>query len=303
MAAAGACVALLALAGCGDDARPAAAAGSSTAPASTVPASTVPASTAPPSTSTTNPEDASALTAAVQQVVDGFTSKQPVPFHVVVVDLPTGIRVTHDADDPVLSASLYKLFVARELIRRIDAGELNPNADAGDTKHRTVEQCIDQMIVVSDNDCGAAGLHMVGSGALDARLHRDGFVGTSLASPQRTSAADVSLFLQRAHDGTLLGSDTAGSAKLYSLLQQQQVNDRLPHGLPPGTPIAHKTGDRLHWAHDAGVVTTPRGDVVIAVLSGPWNAPCCDADHPGPAEATAFGAIAELGREVYAAVS
>ena len=87
------------------------------------------------------------------------------------------------------------------------------------------------------------------------------------------------------------------------LLRGQQVDDRLPQGLPPGTPLAHKTGDRLHWAHDAGVMTTPRGDVVIVVLSGPWDAPCCDADHPGPAEAQAFGAIAELGRQVYAAVS
>ena len=54
-----------------------------------------------------------------------------------------------------------------------------------------------------------------------------------------------------------------------------------PLGLPAGTPLAHKTGDRLHWAHDAGVMTTPRGDVVVVVMSGPWDAPCCDADHPG----------------------
>jgi beta-lactamase class A len=257
------------------------------------------------SASTTAPAvEASTLTARLEDAVEDFTSKQPVPFDVVVVDLPTGARVTHRADEQVLSASLYKLFVAREMIRRVDAGQLKPDAPAGDTKHRTVDECIEQTIVVSDNDCGVAGLRTVGGGTLDASLHRDGFVGTSLASPQRTSAADVALFLQRAHDGTLLGpGDTAGTAKRYALLQHQQVNDRLPHGLPPGTPLAHKTGDRLQWAHDAGVVTTPRGDVVVVVLSGPWNAPCCDADHPGPAEAEAFGAIAELGREVYAAVS
>jgi beta-lactamase class A len=157
------------------------------------------------------------------------------------------------------------------------------------------------MIVISDNACGVAGLHLVGSGALDAQLHRDGFVSTSLSDPQRTSAADITLFLERARDGMLLGpGGEAGSAELYSLLQRQQVNDRLPLGLPPGTPLAHKTGDRLHWAHDAGIMTTPRGDVAVVVLSGPWDAPCCDADHPGPSEATAFGAIAELGREVYA---
>ena len=90
---------------------------------------------------------------------------------------------------------------------------------------------------------------------------------------------------------------------MYSLLRQQQINDRLPVGLPAGTPLADKTGDRLHWAHDAGVMTTDRGDVVLVVLSGPWDAPCCDADHPGPSEAAAFGAIAELGGEVYASAN
>src|SRR5204862_8033599 len=108
----------------------------------------------------------------------------------------------------------------------------------------------------------------------------------------------------QARDGTLFGrSGEADTADLYALLARQQVNDRLPRGVPPGTPLAHKTGDRLHWAHDAGVMSTPRGDVVVVVLSGPWSAPCCDAEHPGAAEASAFGAIAELGREVYAAVS
>jgi hypothetical protein len=90
---------------------------------------------------------------------------------------------------------------------------------------------------------------------------------------------------------------------MYALLKAQQVNDRLPRGLPPGTPIAHKTGDRIHWAHDAGVITTPNGDVLLAVLTGPWAAPCCDADHPGAGERVAFGAIADLGSTIYQSVA
>ena len=81
------------------------------------------------------------------------------------------------------------------------------------------------------------------------------------------------------------------------------MNDRLPRGLPPGTALAHKTGDRQHWAHDAGIITVPGSELLLVVLSGPWPAPCCDADRPGPAEEQAFGAIAELARRAYAAVS
>ena len=126
-----------------------------------------------------------------------------------------------------------------------------------------------------------------------------------MVSPQRTTAADVARFFERARNGTLLGpGGEAASAELYALLEAQQVDDRLPRGLPPGTPIAHKTGDRQHWAHDAGIVTLPGGgELLLVVLSGSWPAPCCDADRPGPAEQRAFGAIAELARRVYAAAS
>jgi len=278
-------------AGCSDDPTP-------TAAFSTDDVTTMASAITTTTTTTPAAVDPVALGAHLQSVVDGFTAEEPVPFSVVVVDLSTGAQASHLADRPVLSASLYKLFVARELIRRIGAGELSRDAPAGDSMNRTIGQCIEAMIVVSDNACGVAGLQLVGGGALDDRLHGDGFVSTSLASPQQTSAADVARFLQRARDGS-----EAGSSELYSLLQRQQVNDRLPTGVPAGTPLAHKTGDRLHWAHDAGVMTTPRGDVLLAVLSGPWDAPCCDADHPGPSEAAAFSAIAELGGEVYAAAS
>jgi beta-lactamase class A len=253
----------------------------------------------PPSTTSTT-----AMGMPLQQVVDRFAAAQTVPFSIVVENRTTGERASHLAGREVLSASLYKLFVAAELRRRIGEGTLDRNAPAGDGSGRTVGDCLRDMIVVSDNRCGAWGLREVGGGGLDSSLARQGFTGTSLASPQRTTAADVSLFLTRARDGTLLGpTGGEGTAELYGLLRAQQVNDRLPMGLPPGTPIAHKTGDRQHWAHDAGIIAAPHGEVLLVVLSGPWPVPCCDADHPGPAETKAFAAIASLAREVYTATT
>jgi Beta-lactamase enzyme family len=253
------------------------------------------------------PSGISAPVGGLGGAVDGFVAGQPVPFSVVARLLPDGPVVARAADRPVLSASLYKLFVARELLRRVVAGTLDraaPAAPAEDGRSRTAGDCIHDMIVVSDNPCGVWGLGQVGAGRLDPTLARDGFPGTTLASPQQTTAADVARFLEQARAGTLLGpGGEAASAELYGLLRAQQVNDRLPRGLPPGTPIAHKTGDRVHWAHDAGVVTTPTGELLLVVLSGPWPAPCCDADHPGPGEERAFGAIAELARRAWAAVT
>jgi beta-lactamase class A len=255
-------------------------------------------------TTTTAVTTTSPPRADLQTVIDDFAKEQSVRFSVVAVDFTTGARARHLADRQVRSASLYKLFVARELLRRIYAGELRRDAPARDSKGRTVGECLRAMIVMSDNDCGVAGLNMVGRGKQDAELVHAGYVSTSLASPQLTSADDIALFFTRVRDGTLLGKgDEKASAELYQLLKEQQVNDRLPAGLPASTPIAHKTGDIRTWAHDAGVITTPNGDVLVAILSGPWPPPCCDADHPGEAERVAFGKIAELGRSIYDAVA
>ncbi|MGQ0617419.1 MAG: serine hydrolase [Acidimicrobiia bacterium] len=240
----------------------------------------------------------------LERAVQDFVAAQAVPFSVVAVDLVAGTGAYHLADRQVLSASLYKLFVARELLRRVHAGELARTEPMGEEEGRTVGACIRDMVVLSDNACGVAGLGMVGRGDQDAGLHAFGFSSTSLASPQRTTAADVALFLRTARDGSLFGpGGEAASAELYGLLAEQAVRDRFPLGLPAGTPLAHKTGDRVGWAHDAGIFSTPTGDVLLVALSGPWAPPCCDADRPGPAEAVAFGALADLARAVYAATA
>jgi beta-lactamase class A len=240
--------------------------------------------------------DVTARSAQLQEVIDTFAARQTVPFSIVAIDVASGARASHLSERVVPSASLYKLFVARELLRRIAQGTLLRDAPAHDGRGRTVDACIHDMIVVSDNACGVAGLRLVGGAALDDELHDEGFVSTSLGSPQQTSADDVATFLQRVRDDD-------NDAELYELLRAQEVDDRLPQALPPGTLIAHKTGDIRHYAHDAGVITTPAGDVVLAVLSGPWPLPCCDADHPGESERVAFGAIATLGRAVYDAIA
>jgi beta-lactamase class A len=257
-----------------------------------------PASTTTSSTSTTTSTTTTAVTTSVttvparnvlQVAIDAAVAGRSSMISVVAVDLTTGTRAEHLGRRVVLSASLYKLYVARELFRRIGAGSVKRSDASGDGSH-TVDECLRLMIVVSDDGCGVAGLNMVGRGALDPALHRDGFPGTFLDTPQRTTAADTAELLRR---------ERAGNTELYGLLRQQQVNDRIPPALPPGTPIAHKTGDRTGWAHDAGVITTPKGDLLIAVLTGPWPSPCCHEERIGPLEREAFALIGRVARRAY----
>ena len=106
--------------------------------------------------------------------MERFAAEQPVPFSVVARLLPAGPQTARLADRKVLSASLYKLFVARELLQRVYAGRLDRAApaapDAGGAG-RTVGQCIHDMIVVSDNGCGLWGLGLVSSYTMGGFIH------------------------------------------------------------------------------------------------------------------------------------
>jgi beta-lactamase class A len=232
-------------------------------------------------------------TSRLQAALDTAVAGAPVAVSAVAVDLRNGARASHLATRVVWSASLYKLYVAHELFRRIDTGSLRSDDPSGDGAH-TVAECLRLMIVVSDDGCGVAGLDMVGRGRLDPTLHADGFTGTFLDSPQRTTAADVARFFER---------ERSAASPLYQLLREQQVNDRIPPALPPNTPLAHKTGDRTGWAHDAGVITTPAGDVIVVVLTGPWPSPCCHEERIGSLERRAFALIGAVARRVYDAAA
>ena len=201
-----------------------------------------------------------------------FTRGRPAPFGIVVEDLTTGASASVNADRVFWSASLYKLFVAYEIYRAIEAGRLSFSSSAGGGTGRSVTGCLTPMIVVSDNGCGRALLALVGAGGANPDLAAHGFTHTDLTSPhQMTSAGDVALLYRLLHDGRLLNGDNTN--RFLALLRAQQVNNRLPTGLPRGTPIAHKTGDLGGFMHDAGIVYAPHRTYIVAGLSGPWQMP------------------------------
>lgn len=46
---------------------------------------------------------------------------------------------------------------------------------------------------------------------------------------------------------------------MLDVLSAQEFNSGIPAGLPPGTRVAHKTGNIKNYAHDSGVVYRPDG--------------------------------------------
>ena len=207
----------------------------------------------------------------LNQILANFVAANPGSWSIVVKDLKTGVTASYNPTQQEASASLYKLFVADHIYQRIDLGQLSLSEQAGNDTGLTIGGCLQEMITISSNPCGIALGNMLNWGDQNQALLEEGYNQTDLASPQQTSAQDVSTLFEKLYDGTLV---SAGSTQAFlGLLKDQQVNNRLPQGLPAGTVIAHKTGDLNGYEHDAGIVYGPNTNYLVVVMSGPWSAP------------------------------
>ncbi len=241
-----------------------------------------------------------AVDPGLQHILDAYNAATP-PAGAVVLDITDKKYATIEPDQIRTAASLYKLFVARELYYFRAQGKLafdqtvtvtqtaanqdnfDPNLPVGTSIQ--ISECLRRMIVISDNACGYLLGSIVGWNNVNETLHIKGYAQTSLGSDQLTSAGDVSLLLRRMAEGQMI--DEASSHDLEAVLFEQQLNAGLPALLPPGV-IGHKTGNLDGLVHDAGLVRTKTKTYVIVVLSGPWSS----TDE-------ANNSIAKLSRQVY----
>lgn len=217
--------------------------------------------------------------AELQAVLDAFSAQYPGQFGIVVTDLKNGATASINAGEQMVAASLYKLYVAYGIFKKIDAGQLTLNSPTKGSS-LTVGKCLEIMIVVSDNDCGYALGVMVGWAALDTDLARLGLTKTKVNNyinaasgevngDKLTSAADTALFTEALYKGKLLSADS--TKKLTDIMKATQLNTWLPSGLPKGAVIGHKTGALYNLVHDAGIVYAPNGDYLIVVMSRNWG--------------------------------
>ncbi len=207
--------------------------------------------------------------AELKTLVDKLVRQTDAPVYISVRDLKTGAMADNGGSTSITSASLYKLFVANQIYRQVDAGKLSLKKKL--PRGKTIAQCLEPMIVVSDNACGAQLGDLLDWGAQDTDLHNQGYNGTSLADLPHTSSNDVALLFARLYANKLLSEKS--NAAFLSLLKNQEIVNRLPQGLPKGTTIAHKTGDLYGYMHDAGIVYGAKTDYVVTIMSGEWNYP------------------------------
>ncbi|HLY66395.1 MAG TPA: serine hydrolase, partial [Chloroflexota bacterium] len=228
------------------------------------------------------------LTAAVQSRLP----EEDGEFGIAIEDLKSGRSTFINAQQRFPSASLYKLAVLYEFYRQKQAGLINVdevltvtdddleatgvNTVGGPAAHVCAGVAAQLMIVVSDNVAANVLARRLGRANINQTLNALGLKSTRLYTEgmsdpgpidglSYTSANDTLTLLRLIAAGKAVDADS--SREMLNMLLASEINDRLPAGLPFGTPIAHKTGDLDGILNDAGIVYGPRSVYIVAVLS------------------------------------
>jgi beta-lactamase class A len=127
-------------------------------------------------------------------------------------------------------------FAANLLIERVGA--------------KNVQQTVDRL--------GAKGV-VVLRGVEDQKAFDKGLNNT-------TTARGLATLLERLARGTAVSA--GADAQMIAVLKRQKFNDAIPAGLPPGTPVAHKTGTITAIHHDAAIVYGTRPYVLVVLVRG-----------------------------------
>lgn len=219
--------------------------------------------------------------------------------------LPAPLYV-RSADEPVITASLYKLAVLVEAERRVEAGTLtyataitiereditaDGSYEPAGTELR-LDDALEAMITLSDNGTALALWRILTPVAINATLVsagiRDFHVALDSSEDNVATPRAVGTLLTLLARRTLISP--AASDRMLARLARQTIRDRLPSQLPETVRVANKTGNLTGLTHDAGIIYTPSGPRVVVAMT--WDLP----------EAQAVELISTAGALVYAAV-
>ena len=257
-----------------------------------------------PAVASAQRESTAALRSAIRERIASVPSAEVA---VSYRDLASGDSLDMNAETEFHAASTMKIPVMLEVLRAVEGGRLGLDQgillvnrfhsivdgspyslDAGDDSDSLVytmvgqrvpvRELMERMIVRSSNLATNALIALVGADRANATAHALGashirvlrgvedLKAYDAGLNNTTTSADLAVLLEKIESGEALGP---GSARLMKeILLRQQFNDEIPAGLPPGTPVAHKTGSITATLHDAAIVYPPdRKPYVLVVLT------------------------------------
>ena len=245
---------------------------------------------------------ADSLRAAILQRI---ASESGATVAVALRDPSTGFLVLVEPDLRFHAASTMKVPVLIELARRVDAKELrwtdslavknefasivdgspftlDPKEDGDSTVYAAIgtwwpfRRLATRMIVRSSNLATNLLIERLDARRVTATIRRlgaDSMVvlrgvedGKAFEKGlnNTTTARDLSTLLLAIASGR--AASRAGTREMLGILESQEFNDGIPAGLPPGTRVAHKTGEITATWHDAALIYPADGKPYALVV-------------------------------------
>lgn len=247
------------------------------------------------------------LPAAAQSQIEKRIADSHADVAVAFRTLDNNAEFFYRADDTFHAASTMKIPVMIELFHQVKEGKLlladkipvhnefhsivdgspfklNPADDSetdlykAEGQTRTLSELCELMITVSSNlatnliveklaveniraevkSLNADGMHVL-RGVEDQKAFDKGLNNT-------TTARGLQILLTAIAEGKAVDADS--SRQMIEILERQKFNEGIPAGLPPGTKVAHKTGELTKLHHDAAIVYAPRPFVLVILVRG-----------------------------------
>lgn len=207
-----------------------------------------------------------------------------------------------NGDKKVLSASMIKLLILAELMKKISENKFslsdtimiaNSMKTGGDGvlkelntgHHFTLKELATLMIIVSDNQAtniliDFLGMENINQLGKELRLKKT-FLGRKMMDIEArkngydnyTCADDISSLLKLIYQEKLINEEA--SQLMLDILLRQQQGERLQRYLPSDIKIAHKCGDLDNLENDGGIIWIGNKAYILVVLtSGMPNLQC-----------------------------
>ncbi len=215
----------------------------------------------------------------------GLLDKIPGKVGFYYKNLITGEQWGHNANLPLMAASVIKIPVLTEVFAQMQAGcadrsetyrireeDKLPSCGALNYMHTglevTLEDLYTLMIILSDNTATNILIRKFGMDAVNSRMRQLGLTATAVNRLLFDSAAaargrenyitaeEIGMLLEKMYCGTLVSE--SASQEMLHILQNQRLNGKMPFYFKGQVKIAHKTGEDSGITHDVGIVYAPQ---------------------------------------------
>ncbi|MCX2681333.1 class A beta-lactamase-related serine hydrolase [Galbibacter sp. EGI 63066] len=205
-------------------------------------------------------------------------------------------------DNFIYPASMYKMYVAAEVLSQISDGDYDLNTtqivrspNDVDTKKEipsdprpllrdkdtvTTQYLLDLMITRSDNSAANCLIDLADRKQINEMMHQHNWQGSEVTRKflsqkledkdylsvrgTETSALHAADFLYLINKDKLINPWVSRQMKTF--LGRQLDDSKLVQGLPDSAMFYHKTGWWSHWTIDVGIVTDGKQEYIIALL-------------------------------------